>query len=221
MKPRFATLISAGALSAGSLHAATIYSEDFFVNGASGLDPLNSVGWSAKGNGFSYPDSATALADGPVIGFGEGNEYLFQTTAAGTGPTLWWTDDVPDTPYLSLTNMAFDIGNNSDNEDIRVAIQSGGSWFVSNTVFNSVDGSFDSFDPQNLNFTTETWANLDFTTLAVGLPGLPQAGSVTDVGFFSADITDNVRIDNVVVIPEPGVAMLSLVALAGLVRRRR
>lgn len=213
----FATVTSASAI--------MVYSETFPDTGA--IASLNSVDWNAKGAGAAnfHNTTSTDTNTDPVVGRNNNNSnsYLFQTSAADSGANLWWATDFTSTAYASLTTITFDLGNNSGTEDIKVAIQSGSTWFVSTTNYNFA-GSFSSFANRSLDFTTAAWNDLDFDALTVGATGDPTAGAVTQVGFFSSSVSDNVRIDNVVVnaIPEPSGALIAVGLLGlALVRRRR
>ena len=221
MKTHVFSLIAAifGTSLAG--HAATIYSQSFPAG--SSILPMNTTGveWNAKRDGATYDPANATATNGPVIGNDGTNRYLFHSNnISDKGRHLWWaTDSVfPDTDYDVLTTIDFSLRNSSGSENIKVAIQSGGAWFVSVLNFNSATTNFVA---QQLDFTTATWNALNFDTLEVGVAGDPTAGSVTEVGFVSSDIVNSIRIDNVVVaIPEPGVWWLALCG-AGLALRRR
>lgn len=203
-----------------------IYTEDF-NDPETAIKNLDSVNWAARGGSTPADWNAanTNTNNGPVVGVSsDDNAYLFQHDSADSNANLWWATDFTSTAYGDLTEMTFALRNNSATENIRVAIESGGNWFVSDSLYNGT-GSGQIFSaPVSLDFTTADWDSLDFNTMAatVGTAN-PSAGSVTKIGFYSASISDNVRIDSISVsaIPEPAHISLLLGSVALLCGSRR
>lgn len=227
MKTRVFSLITAIFGTSLAAHAATIYSQPFPTGNT--ILPMNTTGveWNAKLNGSTYDPANATPTTGPVIGNDGTNRYLFHSNnITDKGRHLWWaTDSVfPATDYDVLTTIDFGLAANSADQVIQVAIKSGGNWFVSQTGFSHLGGNGQAATfvagAKQLDFTTATWFTLNFDTLVVGAAGDPGAGSVTELGFFSSEILGNIRIDNIVVVPEPGVWWLALGG-AGLALRRR
>lgn len=221
------SLITLSALALPASAQSIIYTEDF-NDPRSSIQSLDSANWDARGGNpiSDYSTTNTNTNNGPVVGrSSDDNAYLFHDDTGDSDANLWWATDFTATNYSNLTEMTFALRNSSATENIRVAIESSGSWYVSDSLFNGT-GSGSTFSaPLSLDFATATWDSLDFSTLiAAAGPADPTAGSVTKIGFYTAAISDNVRIDSISVsaIPEPAQVSLLLggaALLCGLRRR--
>ncbi len=201
-----------------------IFTEDFNDPQAA-IQNLDSVNWDARGGGTPADWNTASTSNVPVVGRSSNNNgYLFHDDSVDTNANLWWATDFTSTDYGDLTEMTFALRNNSATENIRVAIESGGNWFVSDSLYNGTSGNDIFPTPVSLDFTTADWDSLDFNTMVATVGAAdPSASSVTKIGFYSASISDNVRIDSISVsaIPEPAHISLLLGSVALLCGSRR
>ncbi|MDQ8209075.1 hypothetical protein QEH52_16235 [Coraliomargarita sp. SDUM461003] len=216
------SLVGLLALAIPAYAQSVIYTEDF-GDPRSSIQSLNAVDWDAREGGgtpTNYNSSNTNTNNGPVVGVSsDDNAYLFHNDPGNGYAKLWWATDFTATDYSDLTEITFALRNNSASENIQVAIESDGNWYVSDSLYNGT-GSGSTFSaPLNLDFTSAAWDSLDFGTMAASVGAAdPSTGTVSKIGFYTAAISDNVRIDSISVsaIPEPAQGSL-LIGIAALI----
>ncbi len=223
---------------AASIHADTIVYTETFDNSTGSDRPFSDAGvnWSVH-----YGSSATSYAltsndanVDPVISSAPSSSgstpgYLFQLhTLNPSAAHIWWTDEADFGDISLLKSISFDLRNESSSENLRVALQVGSDWFVSESVFNNSSPDVWTQD-LSLDVGSATYTALTFTPgadLSRGsVTSLPSSGTVNAVGLFDENKSENrIRIDNfrVTVIPEPSTLLLVSITLGvcSLLRRR-
>jgi hypothetical protein len=187
--------------------------------------PLTNVNWNAATTADGTIYTGYNGAYGPILSV---SDFLY-TTGSGTGllgqPWLAWTEktDVGSIgSFGNVTNISMSMANASLSEDIQIAVKVGGSWYVSQEVFNNSSAGVWQHGI-SLDVQSAAWNNLTFVpgaTLVEGTAAGALSGTVQAVGLFDASAGDGgkVRIDNFTVetIPEPATAGLFAIS-AGLV----
>lgn len=257
-----------------SLSAQTVYRETFSatVNNSS----PTTVGWAVHyGNGIYYSDfTQNAAGVGAVTGIpadlgnvnagpttssinpsgqtATGIFFVGATGISGTNPGpafLAWTNEAGPIAASNVSDISFYLGNTNGAQPVRVAVQVGSQWYVSNTTFQNNTlanaGEFGSKATfQSLNFTTSAsaWSLISFqqsgtAPLASNGTGNFTLGAVAttdltgDINAFgiygNVGSTANARFDTYTInaVPEPSVAALLGLAVLGFgyvtIRRRR
>lgn len=235
------------ALTGSAAHAAQVYLETFDNPGPDA--PLSDYGWSAlvteSGSISNYGTQSRAIG-GAAGDYGfyapKADDNAPWTAAVVNDPALASTTAPGTIDITDLTSIAWDSSADNADHAFRVAIQIGGAWYASSTALN--DGVEDSgttgfvplsYSPASF-ATAANWLSIQNTTvgnagtLSLGAaPASDLSGDVTAFGLYLVAGIDNeangdhVRWDNFEInaVPEPSVAALGLIAMAGLLRRRR
>lgn len=275
MNSAYPLLVASSILLATSVASAqsVVYRETFGNNTAGNIS-LSVAGWAVHGGGGLVRTADTGIGISSATGRGTTlanvnagssssltNGFIFagfqnagqsganNFTANGAG-ILWTNEYTIGRGAQELSSVSFYLGNGGTGATVRVALQIGGGWYVSNQTFANnpavASGTFGASSVLNtFNFTTSAsaWRQLNFnapsltangsqlslvgTTLASALP----SGDVTAFGLYVDAVATNngtVRVDSFEIatsaIPEPS-AFASLAgagALAfGALRRRR
>ena len=245
------TPISLMILSAASLNATVIYTENF-DNSTSENQSSSFIGWEAYTGTSATDISANAPNSGNRMGLSNlsGNPsssdgYFFAANSgSGTQDQIWAGINTG----LSLSNVSeisWRMGNSTTVASVKLLVEVGGQWYASATSFsNSNTYNASSFSSgadtpdivKNLTFSTDAadWLELNLdpgNSLNIAsspISDLPTS-TVTGIGFFvdSGNTFTTVRLDSLEIsaatIPEPSsfALMLILGATSLAVRRAR
>jgi hypothetical protein len=164
----------------------------------------------------------------PII---SGGDYIFYNlSSTSSDPVFTWTDKASVSAIGAIsgvTNIILTLRNQSPAEDLKVALQVGGSWYVSQDVFNTTAANANTV--VDLAVQSGSWNSLSFisgTTLSEGgAVSLPLSGTVDALGVFDASDTATMRVRvvdfTVESIPEPATLGLLGFAFAALLGVRR
>jgi hypothetical protein len=227
-----------GWASAHSASAATLYREDFSSVPPATTVTLASVGWDGTeagggGNSTGVYDTFSYWYDNLAIAAMSSTTELIYTTEfsgspinmATVGLAISWA-----TRMEHQFNDDFSSGSGTGTgANLRAAIQVGGQWYASNTVFNTGNVESTTYSPPAvLPVAGATWVALGGIDgapgVTLGSPAIPL-GSITGVGVVGTFVQrQSVNIDYVDISAVPEPTSLGLFACAGLgllLRRRR
>lgn len=226
------TTIATGLLLAYAIsaQAATVisYSEYFTNPGATTAaddKPLNTIGWSANYGVTAtvHNVSSNNASVSPILSW---VNFMFNNASSSAGTSSFvWIDGLSAGSATQFDSVRFTLQNESTAENIKIALQIGGAWYVTNTSYNNNVANITS---ATISTAGSSWNFLDFTygvEMGIGsATSLPITGSITGVGIYDESRAARIRFDNLEIhtIPEPS-AFVLLGAGAGLalLRRRR
>ena len=224
----WSAIIGSLLLSMSASQAMLVYSNSF-ENPLVGADTnLAYLGWhSNTGATATVMDTNKLGGNGPILSSGD---LVFTRPGTTGNPWLAWSENAAVSAIGGIqyiTNISMSVNNGSATEDLKFAIKVGGSWYVSQTVFNSPSEAFVKI---SVAMPSLSWNSLNFvsgTTLAEGgAASLPLTGAVQAIGVFDASTTNTkgARFDNILIqaIPEPTtISMFVFSAIGLLILRRR
>lgn len=228
---------------------AVIYSESFDTD-ASGVQPISAKDWEGKrstapavvgdppGITDTIHNSGTYRA-GTVGGVsGSLDDYLFAQTQNGTVKEdyfLYTTTTVTTFKPSDYTSLTATWSRNGDAVDAyHLTVKVGNNWYASDASYTTSaagQGATPAF-----NLLTATWKNvLTDGTLQIGTESetysslFAGGAAISGIGFYIDGLSVNssanrtIRLDNIVIdaVPEPSAALLSILGLTALVRRRK
>jgi hypothetical protein len=186
-------------------------------------------------NGAGTPNGASSLANVNASGAagpqGVGFVSTFNFTGGNVQNIIWTNEFI--TAIAGVGDIRFFQASNAGVAPFRVALQVGGSWFVSQTLTNN-NPTASAGALNTLTLATATWQTLNFTPgSALGLPGaattLPTSGNLTAFGLYADSRSGTSRFDTYEIrsvaasanAPEPASALLVLGAVGVMASRRR
>lgn len=244
-------------------NAAVIYREVFGVATSGSNYAMSNAGWSVA-VGDSATDLSTTVnttygafisvgnngnpqnvdnvnAGGPAASLQKGFVGVAMSATSNQRKGLVYTTEYSfNTANFQNINFSWYEGNNSIYASMRVVVQIGGNWYVSNTGFSNdpaVPAGSD-FATQSVlrsfDFTTgaSQWSTLNFTsgsTLSIGstLTNALPTGTITGFGLYNSDtnLNSSMRFDTFTIsataVPEPGAFSLCFLGVGAFLWVRR
>lgn len=205
------------------------YSANWFAYGLNGAGTVLTDYTSTAGQSLDTPNLST------TAGQGGGSGYFVTGNSNTSSRTFSFTATPIDRSAWSLGAITFYTKPNTNVATTQLAVEIGGSWYITTTAYTSVGGNA-TWTLQTINFDTSAgaWTNLLFdpgtNTLAAGsvLATPLPSGNIDAIGFYNVQNGGKVRIDTFIVnaaaIPEPSTLALAGMALLGgllaIMRRR-
>ncbi len=232
--------VAAAWAAANSASAASLYREEF-TGAASGSAVLADVGWNNSNVGFTHdgsgPNDANIFNSSTFMYWYSG---LAQATASFDTEMVYTTEFAPISLSTGGLSVSFatrmehqfddtyvDMSGVGSGADVQVAIQAGGTWYVSDDVFNTGNVISTTYTPHVLSLAGATWSELGDVDAAPGVTfgsaGVPS-GSITGVGLVGTFVQrQSVNFDFVEIsgVPEPSSLGLFALSGLGLMARRR
>src|SRR5690606_15184217 len=113
----------------------------------------------AGAGGALYDANATTTSAAPVV---SGADFLFiSNNLAPNAPLFVYAESLILGQFASLTTISFELRNSNVLEEVHLALNVGGEWYVSESVYGTTDPVF--FDQHVVDVGTTVWNSLNYT----------------------------------------------------------